>query len=428
MKPIPYRRATFIAVLFTALSPQLSTCFAQGSLTPPGAPAPTMKSIAQVEPRTPISSAPYTVSTPGSYYLTTNLNVTVGDAMDITASGVTLDLNGFTVSSTDPGNTGTGIMLAGGNADITILNGHVRGGVIYSGGGYIGSGFGNGIFWTGSNIPFNIRISGVWVSGCLLEGINMGILRSTVVESCTVQNVGGDGIVAASVSHSVVYQSGYYGIYADSASGCYSQTTGTGSGLFAYTANNCYGQSLGSTIGLQANIANNCQGQSTSGTGLSVNHTTTGCYGQSGGSGYELTANIANNCEDQSSSGTGLSANHTATGCYGQSSSGTGLSATSTASGCYGNSATSQGLAAGSATGCSGFSGPGGTGVGLYVNTANNCEGQSYGSGTGLDAFQTVTGCYGCSASGAGLVSNVANSCVGLGTPNYIVAHPYNMP
>ena len=46
----------------------------QGSLTPPGAPGETMKALAQVEPRTPISSLPYTISESGSYYVTGNLH------------------------------------------------------------------------------------------------------------------------------------------------------------------------------------------------------------------------------------------------------------------------------------------------------------------------------------------------------------------
>ena len=45
----------------------LSVCVAaivraQGPLTPPGAPAPAMKSLAQVEPRFPVDSAPVTLS------------------------------------------------------------------------------------------------------------------------------------------------------------------------------------------------------------------------------------------------------------------------------------------------------------------------------------------------------------------------------
>ncbi len=39
----------------------------QGSLTPPGAPAPMMKTLTQVEPRTMITNAPYSLPPPGSY-------------------------------------------------------------------------------------------------------------------------------------------------------------------------------------------------------------------------------------------------------------------------------------------------------------------------------------------------------------------------
>ncbi len=57
-----------------------STCVvsAQGGLTPPGAPAPTMMTLAQIEPRTPISSLPFAITNAGSYYLTTNLTGSVG--------------------------------------------------------------------------------------------------------------------------------------------------------------------------------------------------------------------------------------------------------------------------------------------------------------------------------------------------------------
>src|SRR5260370_6407387 len=98
-----------LALFLSTLDPQLSTLFAQGNLAPPGAPAPTMKSLDQIEARTPISSAPFTISAPGSYYLTKDLSVTTGNGITISADNVTLDLNGFTISSTAASATGTAI-------------------------------------------------------------------------------------------------------------------------------------------------------------------------------------------------------------------------------------------------------------------------------------------------------------------------------
>ncbi len=96
-----------------------SSAWAQGGLTPPGAPATTMKTLAQVEPRTPISSAPVTLSQPGSYYLTTNVNGTI----TIDADYVTLDLMGFRVAPT----AGDAIDIPTGKGKHTVVrNGTLR--------------------------------------------------------------------------------------------------------------------------------------------------------------------------------------------------------------------------------------------------------------------------------------------------------------
>src|SRR5438128_65952 len=109
-----------LPLILSTLNYQGSTCFAQGSLTPPGAPAPLFKTLQQIEPRTPISSAPFTISAPGSYYLTTNL--TGGTGITISANEVNLDLMGFRLV----GGTGNGIAVSGGRTNLVIRNGTVR--------------------------------------------------------------------------------------------------------------------------------------------------------------------------------------------------------------------------------------------------------------------------------------------------------------
>src|SRR4051812_16005807 len=73
--------------------------FAQGSLTPPGAPARTMKTLDQIEPRTPISGGTnqFNITNTGSFYLTGNLTNFGAPAILVNASDVTLDLSGFMV-------------------------------------------------------------------------------------------------------------------------------------------------------------------------------------------------------------------------------------------------------------------------------------------------------------------------------------------
>jgi hypothetical protein len=96
-----------------------------GSLTPPGAPAPTMKTLDQVQPRTliPAGTAVYTISSEGSYYLGGNLSIASGNAITVNANNVTIDLQGFEVIGTGGS---AGIFLNGGVSNVTIRNGTIR--------------------------------------------------------------------------------------------------------------------------------------------------------------------------------------------------------------------------------------------------------------------------------------------------------------
>ena len=315
------------ALLFLhTLDSHFSTAFAQGSLTPPGAPAPNMRTLFQIEPRTPIFSAPFTITRPGSYYLTANLTVTNGDGIDINTNGVTLDLNGFTISSTAASANGDGIFLNGGLRNITIANGFIQGGVTNNGSGvYSGGGFAYGIYYS-SVAPVNTLVSKISVSGCLDFGIILGTADSTVVESCTVRTVGSGGIVASTIKSCSAIDCGGNAIYGDDVSDCRGQSSGNGTGVYSTTAQNCYGASVNGD-GLDATTALNCYG-ATANNGYGINTTTAlDCFGAAG-AGYGLYASAsASCCVGYSYSGVGLIA-FIADACHGETVSGTALGVT----------------------------------------------------------------------------------------------------
>ena len=124
------------ALVAAVMLATLPTGFAQGSLTPPGAPAPTMKSLDQIEPRTIVNAVNtpgdagdmFVISQPGSYYLTTNLIATaLKNGITITANNVTLDLNGFALNSLPGTYTGTAIEIPGIRTNLTVRNGSING-------------------------------------------------------------------------------------------------------------------------------------------------------------------------------------------------------------------------------------------------------------------------------------------------------------
>jgi hypothetical protein len=326
------------AILATSIFAFHFWAAAQGSLTPPGAPAATMKSLDQVEARTAITNTAslVTISQPGSYYLTHNLNVTAGDAIDINTNQVTLDLNGFTISSTSGAASGTAIYLAkpSGNIGVTILNGIIKSSTTNNNGVFNASGFMNGISHNLSGTPYNVRISGISVYGVASNAILAEANNASIVDSCTVYVAGNFGIAADRVSHCSALGCGTLGIFGTAISDCKAEefksdgwaiqagmvnnSDGTcygtnAEGIYARSANGCSGTSYGNGgIGLLLSAANNCTGYSygTAGTGISAG-VANNCYAYDGGTpgGTALDAQSAVNCYANSSSGTGIHAN-----------------------------------------------------------------------------------------------------------------------
>lgn len=232
-----------------------SAVFGQGSLIPPGAPAPTMKTLDQVEARIIINAAntpgnatnQFIIYAAGSYYLTSNIiGVSGKNGIMINATNVTIDLNGYLIFGVS--GSGTGIWDGGNNRGNAI----VRNGTVLSWGGAgidlaasydsrienlivtnnggVGMKMSDGCVLrdcmtrdnAGDNIStgFNANVTHCTAVGSMNgAGFNLG--QDSVMTDCVANFNFGSGVNAAPncmISHCVTAQNQYCGIYAGNAS------------------------------------------------------------------------------------------------------------------------------------------------------------------------------------------------------------------
>lgn len=205
-----------------------------GPLTPPAGPvAPTFKTLAEVQPRTPVQSLPgsasavHVISQPGSYYLTGNLVASPGTCgIRVLADNVSIDLCGFTIDASAGLN---GVEAGSPSSPVAGLG--VRNGVIVGGGngvvapaaemseleslrirvtGDVGIRTGYGSIIRGCTIAAgevgvyaeeSVQVLDCWVSGAAECGYYLG--EGSLASRCTSHNAANIGFLAAGGNSSI---------------------------------------------------------------------------------------------------------------------------------------------------------------------------------------------------------------------------------
>ena len=304
--------------------------FAQGNLVPSSAPAETMKTLQQIEPRIDVSTltngpfATYVIAERGSYYLTADVQAATNrHGITVMADDVTIDLNGFSLIGAGKavGSAGHGINALG-RSNLTVRNGTIQqfreeGVYCNNGSGLVaealvvencgGAGIHGyddvvvrdclcrengsyGILSNGKLVARNCMVvanesvgigasgEGTLVAGCVVQrntstGISVG--DGSSVSDCVVYDNDGTGISTGSGASldgcTVYFSSSNYGIFVSDGStlrGCTANyNTGPGTSSYGIYAASCC-SIIGCSARFNGNNSTNEQGSSSQGVGI----------------------------------------------------------------------------------------------------------------------------------------------------------------
>jgi len=341
-----------------------SSLLGQGVLTPPGAPAPTMKTLDQIEPRTIVnaantpgnSSSSFIISQPGSYYLTTNLTGVSGKTgIEILTNNITLDLNGFALQ-------GVSGSVYGIDIPFTLTNITVRNGMV--------SGWGNIGVYSESTLSLNLVFERLNVSGN--GGYGFFVAGSGTVRDCNCEKNSVDGIYCAS------------GIV----SGCTANTN------------------LATGIEIDGGIVSGCSAQNNIGHGIYCNGgAVSGCSAQNNGNcGIVAVDSMMSECSAQYNGTHGIYVmGGKVSGCFAFCNKFSGINVNAPGSEVIGNTCNGNNTTTNSSA------------AGIYINDKNNRVEDNHVAASGYAGIQVYN--Y------SGYTNNIIikNSVIGNGANNYIV-------